>query len=272
MYALDFEYDGTCLSDFGFIICRFDASSGSTMVDAGSKITFEKVPRQNGTQHSLVSAKYNECIQTSFDICKNPDLFDPDDREINNDEYRDLVRWLNRKGFYKLHIYDEDDKRKEPCFYNASFNINKITIAEKLFGLQLTVETDKPFGYGIEKKITLDFSDSSGTKTFYDMSDDTGYIYPDMTIICKENGNLTIHNDFANCTTFIKNCSVGEVITIKGNDHIISSTYSDHDICKDFNFGYFKIGNTVNNRKNIITVSLRCVIVMKYLPVIKDTP
>lgn len=273
MYAIDFEYDDICLSDFRFIICRFDYSGGSVSVDAGSKLTFEKVSRQNGTQHGLASAKYAECIQTTFDICKDPDFYDFDEREITNDEYRDLKRWLNRKQFHRFQVmYDGEDKLRDACFYNASFNIDKIEISEKLYGLRLTMESDKPFGYGIENVFNLVFSNSTDVKTIFDRSDEIGYTYPDITITCAGNGDLSIYNDFTDCTMLIKNCSAGETITINGCEQIISTSYSAHNICEDFNYNFLTIGNTISNRRNNISASLPCNIVLKYSPIIKDTP
>lgn len=47
MYALDFEYDGQYLSDYGFIICDFNSSSGADIVSAGSMITFNTVSTED---------------------------------------------------------------------------------------------------------------------------------------------------------------------------------------------------------------------------------
>ena len=35
MFALDFEYDGRYLSDYGFIICDFNGSSGAEEITLG---------------------------------------------------------------------------------------------------------------------------------------------------------------------------------------------------------------------------------------------
>lgn len=48
MRAIDFEYDNQYLSDYGFIICDFNFSSGANEVDAGSTITFNKISRHSG--------------------------------------------------------------------------------------------------------------------------------------------------------------------------------------------------------------------------------
>ncbi len=269
MYALDFEYDNMCLSDFGFIICDFNSSSGANIVDAGSKITFSTVPQNKGTRHSLISTQYEECITAIFDICKNPDIYD--NMEITNDEYLELVRWLNRKHFYKLHFID-DNHEIEPCFYEASFNISKVKIGEILYGLELEMTTNKPFGYGLERKIVNSFTADKPSFIITDYSDEIGYIYPTLKIICHQNGNLMIRNELTDSSTYIQNCSTNEVITIDGLTHGITTSKSSHDIYNDFNYNYFKIGNKTNKRKNIITVDLPCTIEFTYSPIIKNSP
>lgn len=272
MYAIDFEYDGQYLSDYGFIVCHFDFSGGANIESAGSKITFEKVSRLCGKRFSLTSARYDECITATFDICKNPDTHEKEELEISNEEYRDLIRWLNRKEFLKFQALSDKEEDIEPCYYNVSFNIEKIKVAETLFGLRLTLESDSPFGYG--DRIITKYNIQNVSTEYYlvDRSDEIGYIYPDMKIVCNQAGDLTINNDYDNCAMTIKNCSVGETITIHGSEQIILSSNSSHDICNDFNWEFFKIGNTFDNRTNRITASKRCNIEISYYPIIKDTP
>ena len=52
----------------------------------------------------------------------------------------------------------------------------------------------------------------------------------------------------------------------------ITTTEELHDVYNDFNYDYFKIGNTINNRSNKISVSLPCKIELRYSPIIKDSP
>lgn len=270
MYALDFEYDGQYLSDYGFVICNFGGTSDYDTVSAGSKITFNTVPMHRGEIYSLTGTQYDECVQATFDICKNPELYE--DLRITNDEYRDIMRWLNRNEFLSFQLLNEDDKEQETCYYEASFNIDKLNVNKVLFGMRLTMETNKPFGYGQEQYVSWTVSDTNKTYLLSDMSDEIGYTYPSMVITCNANGNLSIHNDMENCTMVIKNCSVGEVITIDGNTHIITSSLNSHHIYDDFNFEFFKIGNTINNRSNRISATLPCKLEFRYTPIIKDTP
>ena len=272
MYALDFEYDNQYLSSFGFIVCNFNFSEGVNEMTAGSTITFNKVSRIQGKKYSLSSTQYDECITTTFDICKDPEIYDLEDMEISNDEYRDIMRWLNRKEFLKFSILNDTDSEQEICYFNASFNVTKIKIREKVYGLRLVMETDKPFGYGSEQIFSWNFTSANTSKTFNDISDEIGSTYPTIVIKCKQAGDLILHNDFEDCTTIIKNCKVGEEITLHGDTQIITTSLNSHDICNDFNYEFFRIGNTYINRNNKITVSLACSITLRYSPIIKDAP
>lgn len=269
MYAVDFEYDGQYLSNYDFIICNFGNASDTDTISAGSKITFNTVSRNGGNKYSLIGTSYDECIQTTFDICKNPELYD--DLYITNDEYRDIMRWLNRKEFLIFQIFDKGEEQ-DSCYYNASFNISKILFNDRLYGLQLEMETDKPFGYGQEQKMSWHVNDTSKSKVICDMSDEIGYIYPSMKITVHRDGDLSIRNEQESCTMVIKNCIADEVISIDGNTLIVSSSIKSHRIYDDFNFEFFRIGNTINNRNNKISVSLPCDLEIRYSPIIKNTP
>ena len=270
MHACDFEYDGLYLSDFGFIICRFDNASDIESVNPGSQITFNTVSRNRGKKHSLTGTKYDDCIEASFDICKDPSSHS--DLRITDNEYRDLMRWLNRNNFCKFSIIDDENIEMEPRYYNASFNIEKYKVDDILYGLNLSMTTDAPFGYGAERIIRFDIEDVSKSYTIIDTSDEIGYIYPSVIITCKSEGTLLIHNDKEDCTMEIKGCKSGEVISIDGNALIPRSSDKEHKICNDFNFEFLKIGNTFNDRVNRITVNLPCKLEIRYTPIIKDSP
>lgn len=278
MYALDFCYDGSYLSDYNFMICTFGGSSDFDFMSVGSKISFNKVPHHMGKINSLVSTKYDECLTASFDICKNTDLYE--DLYISNDEYRQMVRWLNRREFLPFQLID-DIEDINFCTYNASFNVEKVLINRQLVGLRLTLETDKPFGYAPMRKLVWDIKEedvkTKKTVTLIDTSDEIGYTYPTVKITCNKAGKLTITNDFIKnedgdvCQTEIKNCVAGEVITMDGLTHIIKSNKSTH-ICNDFNYEFFRIGNNIKTNENKISVSLPCHLEISYNPIVKDSP
>lgn len=269
MNAIDFEYDNKYLSDYGFIICDFNFSNGANEIDSGSKIKFSKISQNNGKRQLLANVQYDECVTATFDICKNPDIYDPDEMEISDEEYRIIMRWLNRKTFLKFQFIDED-KSRDLCYYNASFNLSKLYINNILCGIRLNLETDSPFGYGIEKTFKLIFDENNSEAVIEDISDEIGFIYPEVEIICNGNGTLSLKNITRSCNTEIKNCSSGEVIKLLGNTNVITSSISGRDIANDFNFDFFKIGNTIENRNNKIIATLPCSVLIKYSPFIKS--
>lgn len=272
MYAIDFNYDGLSLSDFGFIICDFSPSDGANILDDGTLLQFSKVSYHSGKRWGLTDTKYESCIQTTFDVCKNPDTINPDEMRITDDEYRDIVRWLNRREFKRLYFIYDDTENKDFRYYNASFNISKIKIAEVLYGIRLTMETDKPFAYGSEIKNNWAVTNSSTRFKLTDLSDEIGYTYPTLKITCNQAGNLSIYNDRDSRAVVINNCSAGEVIIINGEIQTISSSLNAHKISNDFNYEFPKIINTMDNRDNYYRFSLPCSVEISYLPIVKDIP
>lgn len=272
MLATDFEYDGKKLSDFGMVICDFNSSSGTEEISVGSTITFNTVSRHFGKKYGLPSTQYDECIETSFSVCKNPDIYD--DLELTSNELHDLIRWLNRREFLQMQFIYEDNVNidRKTCYYDATFNVSKVTIASHLYGITVTMATNAPFGYGDEITTEIDASDTTATYVITDESEEIGYIYPNVVITCGSSGDLSIINETESCELEVLNCEQGEVITLNGDTHIISSSVSGHELYNDFNFDFFRIGNTYDNRENIITVSIPCTIEITYTPIIKDTP
>lgn len=270
MCGLDFEYDGLYLSDFGYIICNFNGSSEPKTVSAGSTITFNTVPNRRGKRHCRVGSQFDSTIQSTFQICKNPETYD--DMRISNSEYREMMRWLNRHEFHKFQfLYDDlDDPTRDSCYFNASFNISKITVDDVLYGLELTMETDMPFGYGREQSYLKKLTNSNSSFVVYDLSDDIGYTFVSITTTCSAAGDLIIENMNTGHQTIIKNCSSGEVISIDGNALVVTSSIESRKICKDFNFVFPRVCNTVHSRENVFTVSLPCQIELTYTPNIKD--
>ena len=192
---------------------------------------------------------------------------------ITTDEFRDLMRWLNRPEFHRFQIIDDSEKFREPCYFNASFNIEKIFVADELYGLRLTMETDKPFGYGETQTVTKDIIQSDSKFKIYDISDEIGETYVDVGIVCKSDSDITITNeDIADNTMTISNCKNGELIHIDGSNLIITSSDNKHDICSDFNYEFLKIRNTYNIRLNNIAVNTPCKITVEYIPIIKNIP
>lgn len=267
----DFEYDGRLLSDAGFILCTFD-SPGLDAPDSGARITFTTVSRNGGEKYFLAGTKYDSCIQSDFSICKNPDVYLGDDFYITDNEYREIVRWLNRKDFHKFRLIDYDGFEGERCHFYASFNLKKRMLANRIVGIDLEMETNAPFGFGDMYTCTIDASDTSGEYKVSAVSDDEGIIYPNMEITCLSDGDLQIRNEDEDIDMVVKGCKNGEIITIDGETLVISSSLPEHKLEKDFNFIFFRLRNAYRNLSNTVSVTLSCKIKLFYEPIIKDTP
>lgn len=260
----NFEYDGLMLSDFGCIMCTFN-NNGLETVTNGSNITFNTSPILNGDKHVLTGTKYNECLTTNFQICKNP-CYHTTQQEMyfTVDEEVALMRWLNRKEFLKFKLIKEG---YENIYFNGSFNIQKLVTGSDIVGFELNLVTNRPFAIYEDIKKTFTIIKNNQVEVFRDISDEIGYIYPKVEITCSTTCDLVIHNELENRDTVIKNCIAGE--TIKMNYPVISSSISSHKIQNDFNYNFFRIANTYKERTNKITFSHPCTMKISYNPIRK---
>ena len=264
MKALDFEYDGYLLSDFGFMICSF-GDKGLETISNGSKISFNTTPIFNGSKSLLTQVSYDENIECNFAICKNPCVTASGDVEpITATEESQIMRWLNRKRFLKFRVLQDG---YEDIYFNGSFNIDKYVLDGNVYGFELAFTSDRP--YAIYDSIVYNFtiSTENGNYVINDISDEIGYIYAKMKIKCLSSGNLIINNSIENRDTVIKNCTQNEIITL--DYPIIQSTLISHKLQNDFNFNFVRIANTYENTLNKLTFSLPCEVQLSYNPIKK---
>lgn len=261
MKAYDFEFDGRKLSSFGMIICNF-GSKGLDIVSNGSQITFNTVKTMNGSKHELTSVQYDECLETTIQICKNSCVSDV--TEITSTEFRQLTKWLSRKRFLKLKLLDEDNI---DLYHEAAISISRIEIDGKLYGLELEIRTNRPFALHEPRIINIKNIVKDGKHSINDTSHEEGYIYPYTKITILESGNLNIYNAIEDRDTYIANCVAGEVIIM--DYPVIQSSISSHNIQNDFNWNFFRVANTYDNSRNDLTISLPCSIKVEYSPIVK---
>ena len=264
MKTTDFEYDGVLASDYSFMVCSFD-DGGTDTIEYGSAINFDTVSMRNGKKFSLINSGYDDAANFTFQICKNPSVFNDSEMYFTIEEQRKVYRWLNRNdGYHELKIFTDDFGT---IVFNGSFNISAITLNTEVVGFELSFQMEAPYATQNRKVLRKKFN-RQGSFTLIDESDDIGYIYPHLQITCKNDGDLKIHNSVEDRTTIIKNCKSGEIITFDENLNIHTSLPS-HKIYNDFNFVFFRIANTYKNRRNIVTVNFACDIVLEYYPIVK---
>lgn len=257
--ATNFIYDNEKLSDYGMILCTFNNSSMET-TSIGNNLTFQTVSPGISDRNYFTSASYEEPLSTTFQICK--DNRRGEAPALSPEELTSLLRWLSRRdNYHKFELYQ---KGMEGTYFMGSFqNIRQIRVGDKICGLELTFVTDSPYGY---EDIILDFTTAaSADYSIYNMSNETGHLYPKVfSCKCLADGHLQIHNSIEDRITEIKNCVKDEIITLDGNHKIIESSSPAHKLYNDFNYNYFRLGNTYDNNLNRITTSLPCEIHMEY--------
>lgn len=261
MEATTFIYDDILSSDFGLYICKFGEASGLENVTVGSQLEFNLSSVPGSDRITSYGTSYSETLMTTFQVGKFSKMTE-EIEPITPNELSSYMRWLNRKdGFHEFKILQDG---YENLYTEASFNATKLELCGKVIGLELTLTTLYPYLLEKQSPINIDITTANQNFVLYDQSDEIGHIYPNMEITCKANGNLIIQNTIENRSMRISNCVQGEKITIDGKNKIISSSISSHKIQNDFNFVFFRIANTYEDRKNTISVSIPCSIKLDF--------
>lgn len=269
MRATDFIYDGSRLSDFGFIICDFNSSSGVSISNVGCEIVFDTVQLRETGQVFISGAKYGACLTTTFCVCKSIANYrnDPSSAEISVQELRCLMTWLNRKRNCEFRILDEE---LDNIFFEGTFAVSRCDYSGRLIGLQLVFTSNRPYGLcdEVTESLSLDQGNLSGTVD--NLSDDIGITrLNSISVKCLSDGDLDISNNFGNTHVYVRNCSNGETIYMDCKNHIVMSDVESHKIYNDFNFVFPCLFKTAEESENTITSSLPCQITIKYYPIAK---
>lgn len=265
MYAKNFTYDGETLSSKGYVLCDFGTGDNTR---PGSNISFSTVPVDKGQKFLAADAKYENCLTTTLQICKNIcNISNQDNLKLTPTEVSALSRWLNKKAFRPM-VFDATGWTD--IIFEASFNISAIEIGGEIYGLELEMITNRPFATKAQVTKTLTFASASATQTLEDTSDEIGYIYPDeVKITLASAGNLSIATAIEGRTSLFNNCSNGEIITI--THPTITTNVSQHAIQNDFNYVFPRVANSSAQRTDTWTASLPCTVEVKYKPIMKVT-
>ena len=264
MNIIDFEYDGQLASSFDLLFCQVDGDDGVTTLPNGCEINFNQVSTKGGSLWLTTNTTYDAVLETTFQMCK----FNCRDgiTAFDSDEQRTIVRWLNRKEPHVLRIISTDDIY-DCCFFEGSFNLQKIETPDGVIGFELHFISNRPYAIGETIKQVINLTAAKEYKLL-DVSDEVGYIYPNLSVTCLQDGDLRLYNALENRTTVIKNCTQNEKISF---DQFLrfSSTNSNHKIQTDFNFIFFRIANSYQEKTNKISSSIDCKLELSYNPIIK---
>ena len=178
-------------------------------------------------------------------------LKEPRTISINCEEGKEVYGWKKYQTSPEIEMISYVTSTDENAYPQHTINAN----GEIVYG---TNDTDSYQYYSLGQVYKASLNDASYEE---------GYIYPQMEITVKADGDLTIHNSIENRETYIANCKSGEVITL--DYPVIQSSDSSHNIQNDFNWTFFRVANTDDNSRNDLVISLPCSIKIKYSPIVK---
>lgn len=270
---LDFEYADKRLSDFDYIVCKINQSGGVQELDMGFDITFNTVKDNHSSIHYQTSSSYDGVYTTPpFEIMKNPCGKNSDELYMTTDEVKSLTKWLNRREYHKFKPISIDEEITD-IHYFGSFNIKKITVNDRVVGLSLTFTSNTPYGFGERVINEFDLDYSLNTFSIFADSDEFTTLYPNVTITCKQNGDLRVTNILTGNTFEILGCSENEIIYVNGEHKYIDSdnkTHKETSLYSDFNYHFLDIVITADEfNENIFKTSIPCKIVIDYSPIRK---
>jgi len=257
-------YDNIALNDFKdgkYIMANF--TTGDVPVEGQRNIA--QTSLFSGKEQPFLYQNYSSTLTFTISIIKNP--CKDDNIYLTVQDVEDLKRWLCRPA---PHAFRLIDSQYNDVFWEGSFNLTEEIAGSNRIGVTITFVSTRP--YALQNDIQYSGTvDSNGSITIQDSSVEQGFLYPDMTIVCSQSGDLEIYNDFDDRTTIVKNCEVDEVISFSKYLQI-SSSNSAHDVYNDFNYQFFRICNNYETNENVVTFSIPCEYTITYNPIRKVIP
>ena len=279
----DFLFDDQRLSDFGYMIGSLGGVNDETVVVSNMDYTEFKSPRTD-ISHK-VATSYPDNYSTTIQIfkkvnCQNPSTIADEDALTPND-ISTLTKWLCRKDYHQFKWIDNYDSRYDPVdvnagisniVYNVRFHVSKLMVLGMCMGLELTINTDKPYGYAANdagNETTI--SSAYGTISINMYGDEEGFIYPDVEVTLSAGGAFRLTNTTIGTSTEVLGCTAGEKLTFKGGDLLqITSDVPSHDLATKFDYQFPKLYNdyassaSTNPYVNVLESSLPCHIKVSY--------
>ena len=117
------------MSDFGWRICQMTVdNSGLRIVDYGSQLSFNMVKPIGSDKWRMYASSYSNYLTVTFQVGKISCDVGPE--EVTVEEYREMMRWLNRKRFGKFTVVQPGYER---IYYEGSFNVQPIQFGGRGF-------------------------------------------------------------------------------------------------------------------------------------------
>lgn len=273
MNILDFAFNGRKLSDFGYICCNFDSSSGTVEVSSGADVTLNQEKPSGSNKFNLYSISYDEPFTLPLSICLNP-CANYENMDISVEQARKIQKWLSlRDKKFMLDVIGFED-----IYWIGTFTCKQVMLNSSIIGFNLTFTANTPYALQKDKSFNIELSDALESDIVF-TSDVYGYINVDYVITVKEAGNLKFDTYYYNPNTesytldrefTVQNCIADEKIYVKGETQLVTSSRTVHELGKDCNFILPRIVNTYQSDdeevRNKIKSNLKCNVQITYNP------
>lgn len=273
MNILDFTFNGRKLSDFGYICCNFDSSSGTVEVSSGADVTLNQEKPSGSNKFNLYSISYDEPFTLPLSICLNP-CANYENMDISVEQARKIQKWLSlRDKKFMLDVIGFED-----IYWIGTFTCKQVMLNSSIIGFNLTFTANTPYALQKDKSFNIELSDALESDIVF-TSDVYGYINVDYVITVKEAGNLKFDTYYYNPNTesytldrefTVQNCIADEKIYVKGETQLVTSSRTVHELGKDCNFILPRIVNTYQSDdeevRNKIKSNLKCNVQITYNP------
>lgn len=252
VYAHGCIYNGISSSKMGLMLSSFNGTGFETN-SAGSKIDIVSQRLSNRNKEHVYAAKYKDSLSFKLQLTKK------DHSEMLRHELVEYGRWLQHKTPKRFQFTDCNFTDIE--FYAIATEVNELSVAGVVYGIEVLMKTNAPFGYS--KPITRTVSLSSTPYKYINPSEEYGYVYPSMKITVQNDGDLTITNAIEGRETTVTNCLAGEIITLDADLKTIESTNTD-GLYDRFNYKWFRFCRSEDTNINSITASIPCKVEFTY--------
>ncbi|WP_310603646.1 phage tail domain-containing protein [Anaerosporobacter sp.] len=243
MNATSFIYDNINSNTYDLLICRFSSNSMNNISSIGEiEVTTDKAAYSSKWNH--FSTSYSKPLEFTFQFTKK--TF----QKFSTYEQATINRWLMNFDEYKWLQFNEPDYMH--ILYNAKCTkLEKIEIGNVCFGFEVTFTTDSSYGYSNEIKKHFTISQVNQNECITNSSDEIYYLYPKITIAVNKACDFSIINTYTDEKTELKGCLNGEIITLDSETRIITSNKRNAiELFEAFNWTWFRLGISLQNRKN----------------------
>jgi hypothetical protein len=246
---MNFIFDNEPSEFYDVMLCTFDSSNSSSNDEETEIVT---VKTNGNDRFRLADVKYSNPLKFTLTIAKVDGSF------IDSHEQRRIKKWLCKRNRYCYFLICQDDMDLIQYRCIMTFN-SMVDVGRRNAGMSFDVICDAPYAWSSNIYYKV-ISTSTNTLKIYSDSDFDDVMLPTTTkITVNGTGNIKITNTSTNEYVEITDCTVGEIITLDGDNEIIESS-TNRLILDKWNMEFLELQDGNNN----LTIEGNCKVEITY--------